>query len=61
MTLLNYWHYIFLLIAFIIFISGLVSALKQKDKKLIIPMIISSTVISIFFSNFFCICCRQIH
>ncbi len=52
MTLLNYWHYIFLIIALIIFIAGLFSALKQKDKKLILPMILSTTVISIFLAVF---------
>lgn len=54
MTLLNYWHYIFLGIALLIFIIGLISSLRQTDKKLVLPMLISTVVIS-FFLGFFSI------
>ncbi|MDQ7045847.1 MAG: DUF2393 family protein [Sulfurimonas sp.] len=52
MTLLNYWHYIFLGLSLLIFLSGLVAALKQKDKKLIIPMILSMALVSILLAFF---------
>ncbi len=51
MTLLNYWHYSVLGIIFIIFILGIIVSLKQK-KKLVIPMIISVTLISILIAGF---------
>lgn len=52
MTLLNYWHYIFLGISLIIFIAGIVGALRQEKKKLIIPMIISVTLVSALLAFF---------
>jgi len=52
MTLFNYWHYIFLSIVFLIFIGGLFSAFKQEKKKLIFPMIVSVTLISVFLAFF---------
>jgi hypothetical protein len=48
MTTLNYWHYIFLGFALLIFIIGMIIAFSQKDKKIIAPMILSVTVISLF-------------
>ena len=50
--LLNYWHYIFLGISFLIFLLGLVSALRQEKKKLVLPMLISTVVISVFLAFF---------
>jgi len=53
MTLFNYWHYIVLAIIFLIFIGGIVSAFKQKSSKLILPMVFSTTLVTIlmvFFS-----------
>lgn len=50
--LLNYWHYIFLGLSFLLFLIGLVAALRQEKKKLIIPMLISITLISIFLAFF---------
>lgn len=52
MTLFNYWHYIFLGISFLIFLLGLVSAFRQEDKKLILPMILSVTLVSAFLGFF---------
>ena len=46
MTLLNYWHYIFLGISFFMLLGGLVASLKQGNKKLIIPMVISVTLVT---------------
>lgn len=46
MTLFNYWHYIFLGITFFVFIGGAVASLKQDKKKLILPMLISITLVS---------------
>jgi hypothetical protein len=43
---LNYWHYIFLGIAFIIFLFGIFSALRQTKKSLIFPMIVSTVLVS---------------
>jgi NADH:ubiquinone oxidoreductase subunit K len=51
MTLLNYWHYIFLGITFLMFVVGVFSAFRQK-KKLVVPMLISVTIVSIFFGFF---------
>lgn len=52
MTLFNYWHYIVLAIIFLFFILGIVVTLRQKNKKLIAPMLISVTVISVFLAVF---------
>jgi hypothetical protein len=52
MTLFNYWHYIFLGITFLIFIGGVISSFKQEKKKLIVPMLISVTLISVFLGFF---------
>jgi len=51
MTLLNYWHYIFLGLSGFIFIGGLIASFRQ-EKKLIIPMLISVTLISGIFAVF---------
>lgn len=51
MTLLNYWHYIFLCITFFIFIGGVIASLKQK-KKLVFPMIVSVTLVSVLLGFF---------
>ncbi len=52
MTLFNYWHFIFLGIVFLIFIGGLIASFRQSEKKLILPMIISVTLVSIFLAFF---------
>ncbi len=52
MTLLNYWHYIVLAVIFLLFIGGIVSALKQEKKSLILPMLFSTTLISLFLGFF---------
>ena len=52
MTLFNYWHYIFLGIAFLLFFIGLISSLRQEKKKLVIPMLISTTLISVLLGFF---------
>ena len=46
MTLFNYWHYIALGFIFFIFIGGVVAAFRQEKKKLILPMLISVTLVS---------------
>jgi len=51
-TLLNYWHYIVLAVVGLIFIIGIVSAFKQKKKKLILPMLISVTLTSALLAFF---------
>lgn len=51
-TLFNYWHYIVLGIIFLIFVGGIFSALKQPKKKLIIPMIVSVSLISVLLAVF---------
>lgn len=45
MTLLNYWHYIFLGIFFLIFIVGVILSLRQKNKTLMLQMLISTTLV----------------
>jgi hypothetical protein len=52
MTLFNYWHYISFFIIFLIFIGGVISALKQDSKKLVVPMLISTTLISVLLAFF---------
>jgi len=51
MTLFNYWHYIVLGVIFLIFMGGVVSSLRQ-DKKLVIPMLISVTLITALIGGF---------
>ncbi len=51
-TALNYWHYIFLGIVFFIFVGGIVTAFKQKKKKLVFPMIISTVLVSLLLAFF---------
>lgn len=52
MTLLNYWHYIVLAIIFLIFLSGIISAFRQNQKKLILPMLFSTILVSLFLAVF---------
>ncbi len=52
MTLLNYWHYGILSIVFLVFIWGIVSAVKQPKAKLIVPAIISVTLVSALVAAF---------
>ena len=46
MTLFNYWHYFVLFIVFLIFVSGIVTALKQNKRKLVVPMLISTLLVT---------------
>ena len=50
--LLNYWHYIFLGLSFLIFLIGLISALRQEKKNLMLPMLISTTLVTAFLAFF---------
>ena len=50
--LLNYWHYIFLGIFFLLFLVGVVSAFRQKKKSLILPMLISTVLVTGFLAFF---------
>jgi len=52
MTLLNYWHFITFGVIFLIFLGGIISALRQDKKKLVIPMVISTTLISLLLAGF---------
>ena len=45
-TLFNYWHFIVLIIILLIFVGGVISAFKQKNKKLFFPMLISVFLIT---------------
>ena len=51
-TLFNYWHFIVLGIIFLIFLTGIVFAFKQTKPKLVMPMIISVSLISILIAGF---------
>jgi len=51
-TSFNYWHFIVLGIIFFIFLSGLISAYRQDDKKLFYPMILSVTLITVLLAGF---------
>jgi len=52
MTLFNYWHVIVLLIILSFGALGIYSAFKQGQKKLIIPMIFSVSLITILVAGF---------
>ncbi|MEA2073297.1 MAG: DUF2393 family protein [Campylobacterota bacterium] len=52
MTLLNYWHFIVFFVIFLMFVAGVFSALKQESKKIMMGMLISVSVISIFLAGF---------
>ena len=46
MTLLNYWHYFALFIVLLLFVGGIITALRQKRRKLIVPMLISTLLVT---------------
>jgi len=52
MTLLNYWHFIVFGVIFVLFLLGIVSAMKQESTKLKIGMSISVMVFSLFLAIF---------
>lgn len=52
MTLFNYWHFIVFLILFIILAGGIYTALRQTNKKLVTPMIISVVMIVTLIAGF---------
>jgi len=51
MTLLNYWHYVFFGLIFLIFLFGVIGALRG-EKKLIFPMILSVTLVTALLAVF---------
>ncbi|MDD2790194.1 MAG: DUF2393 family protein [Sulfurimonas sp.] len=51
-TLLNYWHYLTFLVLFVLYIGGMITALKQEKKKLILPMAGSITLVFALFGAF---------
>ena len=51
-TLFNYWHFIVLGIIFLIFLTGIVFAFKQTKPKVVLPMIISISLIFILIAGF---------
>lgn len=52
MTLFNYWHYIVLSLIFLMSVGGIITALKQKNQKLVYSMIFSVILISLFMAVF---------
>jgi len=52
MTLLNYVHYAILAILALLFLLGVISSLRQSDKKMMVSMLISTAVISLFLAVF---------
>ncbi len=52
MTLLNYWHFITFGIFFLMFIAGVLGALKQKDDKIKIGMLFTTTLMTLLLSAF---------
>jgi hypothetical protein len=52
MTLLNYVHYTVLGIISLFFLIGIISALRQSDKKLMFGMLVTSVVVFLFFAVF---------
>ncbi|MEN8303938.1 MAG: DUF2393 family protein [Campylobacterota bacterium] len=51
MTLFNYWHFTVLGVIFLIFLGGVFSAFRQ-EKKLVVPMLISVTLITALIGGF---------
>ena len=52
MTLFNYWHFTVLGVILIGFIIGLISSFRQENPKLIVPMLISVTLITALIGGF---------
>jgi len=52
MTLFNYLHYLVLGIVFILFIIGIIKSLQQKKRNILMGMLFSVTIISLFFAVF---------
>jgi len=52
MTLFNYWHYFALSIIFLLFVAGVVGAFKQEKRKLVMPMLISTILVTSLLSAF---------
>lgn len=52
MTLFNYWHFLVLGVIFLFFMGGVASSFKQESKKLVIPMLISVTLITVLIGGF---------
>lgn len=52
MTLFNYWHFIVLGVILLIFIGGVISSFRQENPKLVVPMLISVTLIMTLISGF---------
>lgn len=52
MTLLNYWHFIVFFVILLMFLGGVVSALRQKSTKIKLGMLISVTLVSLFLAGF---------
>ncbi len=52
MSALNYWHFIVFGVILIIFIVGVLAALKQPEKKLRVPMIFSIALITSLIAGF---------
>ena len=52
MTLFNYWHFIVFGVIFLMFVAGMVSAMKQESAKIKVGMAISVTLVSVFLALF---------
>jgi len=52
MILFNYWHFIVFGIIFLMFIGGIVAALKQENMKMKLGMLFTTTLISVFLAVF---------
>ena len=52
MTLFNYWHFFVLGVIFLVFVLGVISSFRQENPKLIIPMLISVTLITALIAGF---------
>ena len=52
MSLFNVWHYVVLSIILVIFIVGIIRALKEKNPKMMYSMLFTVTLISVFVAIF---------
>ncbi len=51
-TLFNYWHFFVFGVILLIFLGGVVASFKQANKKLIVPMLFSVSLICLLLAGF---------
>ncbi|WP_297442817.1 DUF2393 family protein [Sulfurimonas sp.] len=52
MTVFNYWHFIVLSGVFVLFVLGVIASLKQEKKSMVLSMLFSVTLVTLFLAIF---------